>query len=245
MLTKEKQKVKVGLFNLHLIKEKNTCYGRVVASNSMDMEDFVRIAADRRTDLSPTSIRSSVELVTGIAIEALLSGASVKFGLGIFQLGVNGVFHGEKPHWDSNEHQLIVNAHACAEVREAVKNCEVEVTGMVSSIMVINTVEDVESGTRDEQLTPGGGVNINGVRIKIEGEHADVGLKLVNNETKEEVKIANKKIMRNTPSQITFIVPTDLAAGEYRVKVTTQYSTSKHLLKDPRTVIFNFPLTVS
>ena len=44
-------------------------------------------------------------------------------------------------------------------------------------------------------------------------------------------------------SELIIVIPT-LAAGEYQVKIITQYSSSNAALKEPRTVTFDRVLTV-
>jgi hypothetical protein len=45
-------------------------------------------------------------------------------------------------------------------------------------------------------------------------------------------------IVTNNPSELIVVIPA-LAAGRYRVEITTQYSGSGNLLKEPRTVVFD------
>jgi hypothetical protein len=93
-------------------------------------------------------------------------------------------------------------------VRNAVKSIEVEVLGMASSGIYINTLTDVAS---DE----------------------------INTETVTDISI--NSIIDNEPSKITFIVPADLPAGDYKLSITTQFSANV-LLKEPRTYIFGYVL---
>ncbi|MDR0729397.1 MAG: DUF4469 domain-containing protein, partial [Prevotellaceae bacterium] len=39
-------------------------------------------------------------------------------------------------------------------------------------------------------------------------------------------------------------VPADLPAGNYKLSITTPFSESKTLLKEPRTYVFDYPLAV-
>jgi len=49
-------------------------------------------------------------------------------------------------------------------------------------------------------------------------------------------------IVINNPSEIIILVP-PLAAGKYKLEVTTQYAISS-LLREPRTIVFDKILTV-
>ena len=49
-------------------------------------------------------------------------------------------------------------------------------------------------------------------------------------------------IVHNNPSQLTVMVPADLAQGDYYISITTQYSRTKNV-KDPRT--YKYPIMLS
>ncbi|RUT79851.1 DUF4469 domain-containing protein [Ancylomarina longa] len=244
MEVKEKNSVIVELHDLTITEQKDDRFGRVVTTKSLSVDDLVNIAVSRRTDLSATTLKSAHEILKNIALEQLANGASVHFGLGYFHLNVNGVFIGDNEKWDNAKHSLSVHVTPTVELRNAVKSCKVDVRGMAASPMAVNSVTDVTSGEVNSKLTPGGGVNIIGTRIKIEGDQAGIGIKLVNETTKEEILVPTTSMLTNSPSKLSFIVPTGLVAGDYRLVISTQHSSSKVFLKKPRTYIFEYLLVV-
>lgn len=143
-------------------------YG-VVTSKSLNEDDLIKTAIARRTDLSAVTLKASIDILRQIAIEKICNGASVAFGPDYFGLKVNGVFTGDNAQWDSSKHSLAVRAVPNAELRKAVESTTVNVRGLASSGTVVNSVTDVASGEENSKLTPGGGVNVNGTRIRIEG----------------------------------------------------------------------------
>jgi len=241
----EKNSVIVELYDLTLTERKDDRFGRVVTTKSLNEDDLISIAVSRRTDLNPTTMKSALSIMKDIAIEQIANGASVKFGLGYFNLGVSGVFIGDNARWDSSQQSLWVKASPCSELRQAVAACAIDVRGMAAVGVAINTLVDVASGEESSRLTPGGGVNITGSKIKIDGEDPSVGLKLINESTKAEVPIPKTSILVNTPSKITFIVPVDLPNGDYKLSLTTQHMQGTKFLKDPRTCIFDYILNVT
>jgi hypothetical protein len=46
----------------------------------------------------------------------------------------------------------------------------------------------------------------------------------------------------NEPSKITFVVPSDLPAGDYKLSITTQFTSGAVPLNEPRTYVFNYVL---
>ena len=172
-------------------------------------------------------------------------GASVKFGLGYFNLTVNGVFIGDNATWDSSQHSLTVNATPTAEVREAVKATSVNIRGMAASGLFVNSVTDVTTGVVNSRLTPGGGVNLSGSRIKIDGSDAGVGIHLINQQTSETIAIPQTSLLVNDPSKLTFVIPATLPDGDYKLSITTQFSAQGRDLNKPRSYVFDYVLNVS
>lgn len=229
-----KKNVIVELYDLAITERKDDRFGRVVKQNSLNEDDLINIAVQRRTDLSPTSLKSTMELLKNIAREQIANGSSVAFGLGYFSVGVNGVFIGDKPVWDSNEHSLMVKVTPTAELRNDVRSATVNLRGDAPVGTAISKVIDVVTGEMNSVLTPGGAVNIIGSRIKVAGDSDTNGLSLINQANGEETKIPSSAIATNEPSKVVFVMPADIVAGDYKIRITTQFSNSSTQLKEPR-----------
>ena len=245
MATTGKSSVIVELYDLTLTDRKDDRFGRVVTTKSLDEDDLIERAVARRTDLSATTLKASIDLLQAIAIEEIANGASVKFGLGYFNLGVTGVFYGDNAKWDASQHSLWVKSTPTAELRKAILASTVDVRGMAVVGIVINTLTDVTTGDVNGRITPGGGVKITGSKIKIDGDSATVGINLINQATNEITGIAKTSILVNDPSKVTFIVPSTLPTGDYKLSLTTQYSPSAKNLKEARSYIFDSVLSVT
>ncbi|MDR0729264.1 MAG: DUF4469 domain-containing protein [Prevotellaceae bacterium] len=243
-MANEKNSVIVELYDLVFTDRPDDRFGRVVTTKSLKEDDLIRLAVQRRTDLNPSSLRSSLDILKEVAAEELANGASVYFGLGYFRLLVNGVFTGDHAKWDPAQHSLRVKATPSPELREKVNGIHVNVLGMAQSSLVINTVTDVASGETNTRLTPGGGVNLAGIKIRIVGDSPDNGLRLIEQTSGTITLIPGTTILTNEPSKVSFIVPADLPAGDYKLSLTTQYSHGSTLLKTPKTYVFDYVLEV-
>lgn len=245
MATNEKSSVIVELQDLVLTERKDDRFGRVVTTRSLTEDDLVKIAVSRRTDLSATTMKSALEILKQIAIEQIANGASVRFGLGYFNLGVNGVFIGDSARWDPNIHSLNVNVAPVAELRDTVRATSVEVRGLSASGLAISSVVDVTTGEENKRLTPGGGVNLIGSKMRIEGEANGVGISLINQESGEAILVPLNAVLVNDPSFISFVAPANLQAGDYKLSLTTQFSSTNVKLKEGRTFLFDYVLNVA
>ena len=244
MATNEKNSVFVELYDLILTERTDDRFGRVVTTKSLTEDDLVKIAVARRTDLNAVTLKASLEILKEIAKEQIANGASVSFGLGYFGLEVKGVFIGDNPRWDSKQHNLSVRVTPNADLRQTIRNVSVDVRGMASVGVVINSLTDVASGEMNTRLTPSGGVNLTGSKIKIAGDNPANGISLINQATEAVTTISATTILINEPSKITFIIPADLPAGDYKLRITTQFSTNTQTLKEPRSYLFDYVLSV-
>ena len=244
MSTTEKNSVIVELYDLAITSRKDDRFGRVVVTRSLTIDDLVKKAVSRGTELNATTLKSSHELLKEVAMEEVANGASVQFGLVYNHLKAIGVFIGDNARWDSSQHALELSSTPTAEFRNVIKTISVDVRGMAGSGLAINSVTDVSSGQENSQLTPGGGANIAGIRIKLEGDDPSVGISLTNQDTNDVITVPKTSILVNDPSKITFIVPADLPAGDYKLAISTQFSLSSTLLKEPRTYTFDYVLNV-
>jgi hypothetical protein len=246
MDTTGKGSVIVELYDLAITKREDDRFGRVVITRSLTEDDLIKKAVSRRTDLNATTLTASLGILSEIALEEVINGVSVRFGLGYYSLKANGVFIGDNARWDPSQHNLEVNMTPTARFRNAVKAISVTIRGMAASGLAVNLVMDMSSGLENSRLTPGGGINITGKHIKIEGDHPKVGFSLINQDTNEIMIIPRTSIRINNPSKITFVVPDDLPAGDYKLSICTQFlhSGTRPLLKEPRTYIFDNVLNV-
>jgi hypothetical protein len=234
-------KALVELYDLVFTPRKDDRIGRIVSTGSVKIDDLIAIAVSRRSDVSPQLMKAVYDLLREIALEEVCSMKHVEFGLTHNRFGCDGVFIGDHPAWNPEVNSLSLISVAAADVRIASQDIEVEVLGMASSGTYINSLTDVVSGKINSCITPGGGVNLNGVKIKIVGDAKGVGLHLIEINTGEVTDIPKTSVLVNDPSSVTFIVPADLPAGDYKLSITTQFSHSS-ILKEPRTYVFDYVL---
>jgi hypothetical protein len=235
-------KIFVELYELLFTARKDDRSGRVVSTGSMKVDGLIDIAVTRRSDISAATMKASYSILREVALEEVCNGKHVDFGLSYNSLGVEGVFIGDHPVWDREKNRLVFVSTAAADVREALKNIEVEVLGMASSGIFINSLTDVASGEVNSRITPGGGVKLAGSKIRIAGDAEGVGIHLTEINTGETVNIPTTSVLDNEPSKIIFIVPAGLPAGDYRLSITTQFSHPTVLLKEARTYVFDYIL---
>ncbi len=243
-MSEVKNTVFVELYDLVLTERKDDRFGRVLTKPLVRLEDLIRTAITRRTDLNPETLRASYNILKELAREQITAGSSVEFGMSYYSLGVNGVFISDRAQWDASKHSLSIRATPSAELRAAVRATAVSVRGMAASGIYVATVTDVVSGELNSRLTPGGPVNLTGNKIKLAGEALGIGIFLTHQDSGEVTEVARNFVSANEPSKLSFVVPAGLPTGDYRLSVTTQFSASNKLLNEPRTCTFDYVLAV-
>ena len=96
-------------------------------------------------------------------------------------------------------------------------------------------IRDMESGTHNERLTPGGYVFLKGHLLLMNGDSPLRGVELLDAETEEVIHHfpAAELGSMNTRSRLFFRLPKDLPDGTYRLAVSSQCCTKPTPLKEP------------
>ena len=175
----------------------------------------------------------------------LYNASTVEFGFVTNSLGVDGPFIGPDAKFDPAKNNVVLRSVPLVEMKKDLGNITVIISGTAEGLPVITTVTDVTTGSENNQITPGGGLNGKGNRVKIAGEEGkDVGFYFVSTTDDTETKVPVASLLRNDPSYFSFIIP-PLAAGTYYQEIATQASgNAKILLNEPRRNRFPYILTV-
>jgi hypothetical protein len=241
--SKEKNSVLVELYDLKFSKETDDRSGRVIPPQSLSENDLINIAVSQRTDLHAETLRASFDLLKAIAIHELANGCLVEFGLGYFSLTVKGVFIGNHAPWNPAANKLRVRIDPGKKLRKAIDDAHVEVRGMANSGAIVNSLTDLVSGEINTRLTPGGGATLSGSKIRIAGKNPGNGIRLIDQGTREVYAIPKESLILNDPKTVSFIIPA-LPPGHYKLELTTQFTTARTMLKEPRTYLLDCVLEV-
>ena len=198
------------------------------STGSLDLDDVLEEMQKQDTGLRPEPLRHSVTLYNRVLTDLILNGYSVNTGLFRAVAQLTGVIEGGV--WNKEKNSIYVSFTQDKALREAIAQTAVEILGEKSNIMYILETEDKKTGLKDGSATAG-----RGALLKVVGDDESVGVTLTN-EAKAVTKLTDDLITINNPSSLTFLLPADLAEGEYTLTVMTQFANSGHMLKTPRSV---------
>jgi hypothetical protein len=239
-----RHKIRAELYDNLLTEDPNDFAARVVADKPLSSKDVCNYATQRGgADISAKAMEHAVDLYLGEMAYLLCNGFTVNTGVFNVRPKVKGVFSKATEQFNPEKHKISFDFNQGLRLRRELANVSVEITGVSKVTFFIDEVEDIESESISDLLTPKHNLRISGSKIRIAGENAENGVYFVNQETKERVKV-NSKIPVNKPSELMVVIPA-LAAGTYKLEVVTQYGgNAKQLLKKPRNAVFERILSV-
>jgi hypothetical protein len=237
---------KVWLLPNMLTKDVHNDYTADVstAGETKHNDDIAKAIKDEGSDLQMETLIDVLNRGDRWKRRFLLEGSSVQDGNLHLSPRVKGNWEGSDPHYDPKEHKITLDAILTADLRRIIEEeVGVEVLGKkVDGGAIIGLVTDVTTGKKDGTVTSDGDLIITGTKIRIDpvGEEG-LGVFFVD-VNGSEIPVTHP-FTQNDPKKVVCRVPA-LNAGEYTLKIVTQFSNSAVLLKTPRTIIYELPLTV-
>jgi hypothetical protein len=239
-------RIKAYLYDNTLTKDNPDDYiARVSSERSLGVKDICESATSRGgADVSATAMEHAVNLFLKEMGYQLCDGFSVNTGWFTASVHIRGVFDSPDEKFDPQKHTILFEFHQGAQLRKELDSVDIQILGVADISLSITQVTDVKTGSVNDIITPNRNLRIHGHKLKIAGEKKTNGVYFINQDTKESTKVDDSDIVTNNPSELIVVIPA-LAAGTYKVKVTTQFSeNTQHFLKEPRTAIFDKILTV-
>ncbi|MDR1199701.1 MAG: DUF4469 domain-containing protein [Prevotellaceae bacterium] len=224
-------------YSLHenLLTERTDDYSAQTHSKaSYNREQFIDLMLQRGTLMTKTDALAVLNNIEETVAYIVKNGGMINMPLFNTGFSISGVFEGAADVFDPNRHHLHVNISKGTLLRDAEKDVKLTKVNVALPQPQILEVKDSVTGSIDSLLTAGGVIEIVGVNIKIAGENSACGLYFVDaggTETKAVTLVNNK------PATVIAIIPA-LAAGEYHVKIVTQYAAGKDL-KEPKTTVYS------
>lgn len=232
------------LYENHLIDDAVSYYARIVANRSLSFEEVCESAVSRGgSTMSVNDIKKGAEAFFTELSYLVCDGYSVSTDWLNASLKIVGTF--DKPHatFDDDEHKVKFAFTPGTVLRNELKATSIEMKGLADSQGYIDQVVDMKTGNIDSTLTVGRNLKIVGDKIKIVGDDASVGVYFINSTDETVTRVDDDEVVQNTPSEVLIMTP-ELAAGDYTLRIVTQYARTKEL-KTPRTLDFDKTLTVS
>lgn len=238
-----KKVLKAWLRKNQLTADPNDYMASADVIDSIDLSAIVDELVKEGMEIKRETVVDIISRYNRKAAELVVSGYNVNTGLVYMRPVIKGAFY-EKV-WNPETNPVYVAINQGMDLRNAIAETTVEILGIQSDPLEIISLTDSTTGKTDGTLTKGRNAELKGSYLKIVGENADCGVSFTNTATKEVTRLDMADIVINEPSRLLILVPATLAAGEYELSVTTQYSGGNNVLKQPRTVQVGMPIVIA
>lgn len=189
---------------------------------------------DRMNDRGPYSKETIASLINNFhetAMELAADGYNVDAGLVYLRAMITGTSNSHEI--DHKVNKVVIAAIPGKKLQKAGEETTIELDqskNVYKGVMGIGL-----PNRRGEEIRETDTVKIYGTHIKIAGEDPACGVFFVSTETKKSIKVPAKYIFDNFPQSLLLMLPEELVAGSYQLKITTRYSGNSTLLKQPKT----------
>lgn len=229
-------RVRVRRTNLPGQKDAMVYVPRVVLRGTLDVKGLAAWASRRsRGHFDPALLELAAAYLMGAARDALVAGYAVDVPLGRLTPSVTGAWNPDRGNPAARaQNQATASFAPGPLLREAFRQALFHEDGGLRQGPLLADVFDMESGTHNERLTPGGYVALRGRYLLMNGDLPERGVELLDDATGRVVcrftaeEIASRQ---NTRSRILLRLPEDLPAGAYRLAVTTQCTSNPRPLR--------------
>ncbi|WP_455638489.1 DNA-binding domain-containing protein [Parabacteroides sp.] len=234
-------KLYADLYDNALTEKEGDCTARPRINGTLYNADIARRIVEKRTEYRPETIENILTMADEEKSLAIASGMSVVDGVGQYLPQIKGPFDKPTDPFDPAKHTLFVSYTSGKTLRKMLKETKVIINGQAVVGPVIGGLTDSATGKDDGTFTPGMPIVVSGNNIKIMGTNAANGFYFIP-AAEGGTPVKATVIVHNNPSQLTVMVPADLAEGDYYISITTQYGRSA-TVKEPRT--YKYPVLLS
>jgi hypothetical protein len=236
-------RIRVNLYPNLLTEDPNDLSAKVISERTLSVQDICRTAVNRaKAPTTPEAMEHNVGLFLKEMAYQLMNGFAINTGYFTASAQVRGVFNNSRETFDPRKHSILFRFNQGDLLRKEIPNVTVQIMGLGESGIIISHVVDHKTGSVNDLLTPGGTLKIRGGKLRIAGDHIDVGVSF-EDEAGNAVKVAEQDIIVNNPSELIVEIPA-LIPGKYKLVINSQYTGSSTLLKDVRTAVYEKLFTV-
>jgi ribulose bisphosphate carboxylase small subunit len=129
---------------------------------------------------------------------------------------IQGVFKDKNDSFDSSRHKVRFKVTFGKYYNQTALDVKTEKVEPVSNTPLVDELEDITSVTTNETITPGGVAVLKGSRLKFDQEDVNQGIFFI---AADNTTTRVNKIITLKNSQIVFMIPDELIAGEYILEI--------------------------
>ncbi|WP_109829523.1 DNA-binding domain-containing protein [Reichenbachiella versicolor] len=215
--------IKYALFRNYLTTAPDDYSAAIQDQVSKTKEDIIDVMIGRGSTVTKAETLSVLEEFEAAIEHVLEQGYSVKTPLFKIFPSIQGVFH-ESDSFDKSLHQVKLNVMGGSRVSKIAPKIEVKKVEATLPHPTLTNFKDAISNTTNDVLSIGGAGEVKGNRLKVDPLDVEQGVFFV---AQDGTTTRSETIVRNKPSNLIFMIPKGLTAGEYRLEVRAKINGSK------------------
>lgn len=230
-----KRRIRIWLVEKEmLVKSPNEHTAIAEPFGTLDLDQIVDQMLRQNPGYKRELIMSVIQQYQHIITQLLAEGYKLNTGLTHMKPVVKGKI--KKRKWDDKSNSIQISITPANQIRKAMEGIKGKIMGNLREPTVISAVSNLKTKKYDNTITQNFPFFVTGRRIKITGEVPEVGVYLINSETKEEFKFDPVDYIDNNPKSLMLYLPDTIPVGSYTLKIVTQYSSNRHSVKIHETI---------
>lgn len=218
-----------NLVKSHFLNGEDKYHARVQHTETLYMDDIIDLMAYHGSTVTRADIHAVKEDMLNAIILAVLMGKRVVTPFGIYSLSVKGTFDSLEDTLDPVRHQVLAAVSASSEIKDAIDN-KVSLSKQRAGVRRPSplNLKNFHKAAAEGELTPSHAARVYGDLLRFDPEDPEQGIFLI--PAGEEgllngaEPVRMEEVIRSTPSEATFLVPADLAPGDYILEVRTRFN---------------------
>jgi hypothetical protein len=204
---------------------------RIQTGEKHDLDSIIEIMLNAGTTVGKPDVLAVLSLFFSTVSHEVAEGNSVNLPLVRIRAGITGVFEDETDHFDQNRHRLKVNFSGGKLLNDAISDVKLHKIDKYAAGPMVIQFTDIQSGTINSSLTPGGIGQLNGSELKFNRTSEHEGIFFIHSNG-EETKV--QTLAHHTRNKLVFVVPPSLPPGNYTVEVRKQYGSANLFIRRGR-----------
>lgn len=241
-LTVKPGKLLVNLTQSQLPGQEPFYKGTLPHHQTLTLEDIAERAVEHRSSYSRGTLIASFRTMIEEIYGAIEDGNNVDFGLARTEMTVTGRFNTPYDKFDRERHAIRINLRPSPRLNQLADWFPVETAQFYPNAPLPNEVSIYNERHNDGMAyefccIPAGytlPLFIHGRRLKVMGDHPDVGIVIRQKEGDKRYFIEPHMVFINESTRLALMLPEALTPGKWVVEVRSQYNPSYRPYQKPR-----------
>ena len=215
-----------ALYDNKMTEDPDDCFAIPVYTGTVSEDDLINEMTESGSTLTPGEAKLFLQQYKQAIRKKLLAGYTINMGLFNLAARIAGVFKNKNDRFDPSRHAVYINVNEGKELKEIEKDFNPAWMESTKALPSVDDFKDVASNLFNQLITIGGVGHITGRRLGFIATDESQGIFFID-ESGQQTRVST--MVRLTPSELIFMIPASLVAGNYYIEVRTIPKDNKDL----------------